>query len=872
MSGGIAYLYEAALENINNQTVYIEAVTYEDKKILEYQVSEHLRLTGSPKAKKLLDNWAVEAPKFKKVFPMDYKRVLKDALVEHVKASSKNAGELLDDFDRNRASAAGTTATALHRRNREKEMRARYKQFREGKAEKSYQSILPALGLGDISPYFDEVFTRSGGSETLTAFRQAYMMWRKGHHGRMQKLMPQEAGLDFAPERSASFKESELPESTIRRIVHVSSNQEMATRARVDSFDLNIESTDNDSMVETKSSKELPKRSNTVAWNGDGSDVKMAADMEDVTPVVKPAKKSVDLEDVGTVPKKPTSTAYPDKKRGFHIYGRQAITYRDPKTRVNDWEEIFEGPKKGKQSKKYEQLMRTQTARCMDCGTPTCSFPNQLGGGCPLSNRIPTWNELVHQNDWKRALERLLDTNNFPEFTGTTCPAPCEESCVLGINEDPVAIKSVEMAIIENGFQRGWVKAVPPVGRTDFRVAVIGSGPCGMAASQQLNRAGNNITMFERADRVGGLLVYGIPNMKLDKTKVERRANLLEEEGIEIKCGVQIGAPGFPSIESLSRDYDAVVLATGATRARKAGILGDNLKGVHQAMDFLTAAQKTQVDEKDEAFIDAAGKDVVVLGGGDTAADCLATAIRMGAKSVVQFSRRPRADEYHYKPGQYRERPQRTPWPGWADVYRVDYAHQEAGGTSNSRAGGVDPREYSVRTTKILEDKNTGRMDGVLAVQVQIVGGRVVDVAGSEKIYPCQLLLVALGFTGPEALDGVPSNSTGFEASYGNYKVEPLKNVFCAGDCRRGASLVVTAIAEGRDVAYRVDEYLHGDTALPRCAPLAQNPSLYEPETRSRRKKPERELSVEVESEFSRGLVGEPSRRRRVVIGAGLKG
>jgi len=346
----------------------------------------------------------------------------------------------------------------------------------------------------------------------------------------------------------------------------------------------------------------------------------------------------------------------------------------------------------------------------------------------------------------------------------------------------------------------------------------------------------------------------------------------LEQEGIEFKTGVHIGKPVFPTVAELTSTYDAVLLTTGSTRPRNSGVPGDHMKGVYNAMDFLTKAQKSLQDSdfEDGDFIDAAGCDVVVLGGGDTAVDCLATATRMGAKSVVQFSRRGKADEMEWSPTPGpRPRPARTPWPAWADVYRVDYAHQETGALSVSTSGAADPREYNIRATTMVEDvKKPGAVKGVRACPVAIEKGRVVDVEGQEKVYPAQLVLVALGFTGPEALMGVPlDRKANFEAAYGSYKVEGFSNLFCAGDCRRGASLVVTAIAEGRDSANRVDDFLNGETTLPRTAPLQMNPSLYVPEKRKK------DLKSEVpEQEYARGLVGEASveiRKSRRFVKAG---
>lgn len=527
---------------------------------------------------------------------------------------------------------------------------------------------------------------------------------------------------------------------------------------------------------------------------------------------------SLDLEDVGG---KPVSVQNPEKKKGFHEYERKAMPYRDHKDRVLDWEEVYAS--QTKKSQQWHNWMQTQTARCMDCGTPTCHSPNQGGGGCPLGNRIPTWNQLVHEGEWKRALERLLDTNNFPEFTGTTCPAPCEEACVLGINEKPVAIKTTELAIIEYGFSKGWIKPQPPLSRTGRRVCIIGSGPAGLAAAQQLNRAGHLVEVLERADRAGGLLMYGIPSMKLDKIeKVLRRIKLLQQEGIVFKCNTEVGRD--VSLGDLCNKNDAVIMATGATQWRDMRSTENRQLGnVVQAMEFLTATQKKNLDTEmglkktDVTNYDVQDKRVVVIGGGDTAVDCVGTAIRLGAKSVLQFSRRDEAPTGRSK---------HTPWPCWADTYRVDYAHSEG-----QAALGRDPREYLVQTKSFRPSaKDPSKVGAVVAATL--------TPAGKEKStvdYPAELVILAMGFTGPDKVID-PQNQlsrdqhSNFKAAYGEYQAEsaPWGNLYACGDCRRGASLVVTAIAEGRDCASRVDAMLMGTTTLPRAAPLAANPTFYQ--------------------------------------------
>jgi glutamate synthase (NADPH/NADH) len=577
-------------------------------------------------------------------------------------------------------------------------------------------------------------------------------------------------------------------------------------------------------------------------------------------PALEPEKTSgpADLEDL-----RPNSVESPQKKRGFHEYSRKAMSYRDDKDRTLDWEEIY--ATSSKKSQAWHNLLKTQTARCMDCGTPTCHSPNQGGGGCPLGNRIPTWNQLVHEGEWKRALERLLDTNNFPEFTGTTCPAPCEEACVLGINEKPVAIKSTELAIIEYGFSKGWIKPQPPQVRTRKRIAIIGSGPAGLAAAQQLNRAGHMVQIIERADRGGGLLMYGIPSMKLDKQgKVLRRLDLLKQEGIVFKYNTEVGKD--VQLEELCTQNDAVICATGATQWRDMRDTdGRHLNNIVQAMDFLAVTQKANLDaetgmpgrdNKESHPYHVQNKSIIVIGGGDTAVDCVATAVRMGAKSVLQFSRRDAAPK---------SRPAHTPWPCWADTYRVDYAHSEV-----AAMHGRDPREYLVSTKSFkAAANNTSVVGAVVATRQDSDGSKVVE-------YPADMVILAMGFTGPDKVID-PQNilkrdtHSNFKAAYGEYQMEgsPWKNLFACGDCRKGASLVVTAIAEGRDCAARVDTFLMGDTSLPRAAPLAANPSFFQMPMRGdtqvgmvkkrNRRRAKSGGIAEVSEAFERGLLVEPT-------------
>nr|ATC20501.1 symbiodinium glutamate synthase [Tridacna squamosa] len=533
---------------------------------------------------------------------------------------------------------------------------------------------------------------------------------------------------------------------------------------------------------------------------------------------LRPKSDTMDVEEAGG---RPTRVQNPDKKKGFHEYERKAMPYRDHKDRHMDWEEVYAS--QSSKSQQWHNWMQTQTARCMDCGTPTCHSPNQGGGGCPLGNRIPTWNQLVHEGEWKRALERLLDTNNFPEFTGTTCPAPCEEACVLGINEKPVAIKTTELAIIEYGFSKGWIKPQPPRSRTGRRVCIIGSGPAGLAAAQQLNRVGHLVEVIERADRAGGLLMYGIPSMKLDKIeKVMRRIKLLQQEGIVFKCNTEVGRD--VTLGNLCNQNDAVILATGATMWRDMRSTdGRHLGNIVQAMDFLTATQRKNLDtamgapKSDVPSWDVQDKRVIVIGGGDTAVDCVGTAIRLGAKSVLQFSRRDEAPAGRSK---------HTPWPCWADTYRVDYAHSEG-----QAALGRDPREYLVQTKSFRASSKDPSVVGAVVASKLTPSGKESGVID----YPAELVVLAMGFTGPDKVVD-PQNqlardqNSNYKATYGEYQAEeaPWSNLYACGDCRRGASLVVTAIAEGRDCAARVDAMLMGSTSLPRAAPLAANPTFYQ--------------------------------------------
>jgi glutamate synthase (NADPH) small chain len=478
------------------------------------------------------------------------------------------------------------------------------------------------------------------------------------------------------------------------------------------------------------------------------------------------------------------------KITGFIEIDRKKQPARPVAERVKDWREVY---------LPYSvETLSQQGARCMDCGIPFCHE------GCPLGNLIPDWNDLVYRDRWQTAIERLLATNNFPEFTGRLCPAPCEGACVLGINSDPVTIKGIENAIIERAFDEGWIAPKPPRARSGKRIAVVGSGPAGLAAADQLNKAGHWVTVFERADRIGGLLRYGIPEFKMEKRVLERRLAIMEGEGVKFRANANVGT-GIPADE-LRREFDAVVLCGGATVPRDLPIPGRQLSGIHFAMDYLT--QQNRRCEGDDLgstpLITAAGKRIVIIGGGDTGADCLGTTHRQGARSVHQFellSRPPDA------------RADSNPWPQWPQIFRVSSAHEEGG-----------ERLFSVSTTEFVGDPQ-GRVQGLKGVTVMPTqeNGRMTfkPVPGSEFTLECELVLLAMGFTGPErsAIDqlGVKLTDRG-TVSRDDTWMTNVPGVFTAGDMQRGQSLIVWAIAEGRSAARGVDQWLTGQSQLP--APL----------------------------------------------------
>ena len=440
----------------------------------------------------------------------------------------------------------------------------------------------------------------------------------------------------------------------------------------------------------------------------------------------------------------------------------------------------------------------------MDCGVPFC----QSGTGCPIDNLIPEWNDLVYNNRWKEAIERLHKTNNFPEFTGRTCPAPCEGACVLGINHPAVTIKNIENAIVDRAWEEGWIVPEPPESRTGKKVAIVGSGPAGLTAADQLNKAGHTVTVYERAGRIGGLLQYGIPNMKLSKAAVKRRVDKMTAEGIKFVTGVNVGKDVDP--KELVNENDAVLLACGATKPRDLPIPNRDANGVHFAMEFLTANTMRSVhgDEIDDTFISAEGKDVIVIGGGDTGTDCIATSLRHGCRSLVNFELLPKPPA---------ERAADNPWPEWPRVFRVDYGHEEA-----EAKFGRDPREYQILSKEFVADAQ-GNLIGIKTVEVEWTkdeSGRwnMAEVPGSEKEWPAQLILLSMGFLGPEqylpeSLQMETDERSNFKAEHGKFSTN-IEKVFSAGDCRRGQSLVVWAINEGRGAARAIDIFLQGESNL----------------------------------------------------------
>ncbi len=474
------------------------------------------------------------------------------------------------------------------------------------------------------------------------------------------------------------------------------------------------------------------------------------------------------------------------KATGFLELDRQVESYRDVGVRIHDYDEIFSG------IHNLDQLQE-QGSRCMDCGVPFC----QSTTGCPIDNLIPEWNDLVYNNEWQEALERLEKTNNFPEFTGRVCPAPCEGSCVLGLNNPAVTIKNIELAIVDKGFEEGWIKVREVESRSGKKVAIVGSGPAGLAAADDLNQMGHFVQVFERSDRIGGLLMYGIPNMKLGKDIVDRRIQLLKQEGIQFITNTDVGKD--ISTRELQEKFDALIFTTGATQARELPAENRDAIGIYPAMEYLTSNTKSLLDNgyPDESELSAKGKNVIVIGGGDTGTDCIGTSLRQGAKSIINFELMSRPPE---------NRSENNPWPEWPVIYRVDYGHEES-----SEVFGEDPRHYQLLTKSFIKDSD-GYVKGIRTINVNFNNGKLLEIEGTEKIWDAELVLLSMGFVSPEHYlsedaDIDLDQRGNYQAIHGDYSTSK-EGIFSAGDCRRGQSLVVWAINEGRGVAKSANNFL----------------------------------------------------------------
>ncbi|KAJ1902989.1 glutamate synthase [NADH], partial [Coemansia sp. IMI 209127] len=547
-------------------------------------------------------------------------------------------------------------------------------------------------------------------------------------------------------------------------------------------------------ILEEKEKEEMQKEEE-VASNGSGSDSDKTVGALDAQEAAARMTKNdlVDIEDA-LVDESLLSDRIKklDKLRGFVKYKRRGDKYRSAKKRIGDWDEIS--------VRQTKAQLQVQASRCIDCGVPFCQSDVD---GCPIGNVIPKWNELVYRNQWRDAFDRLMATNNFPEFTGRVCPAPCEGACVAGISEQPVAIKSIEAAIIDHAWEMGWMQPAPPATRSAMKVAIVGSGPAGLSAADQLNSVGHSVTVFEREDRIGGLLTYGIPNMKLDKRLVQRRVDKMEREGVRFVTGAHIGVT--QSATELHDNFDAVLLATGATWPRDLAIDGRQLDGIHFAMEFLTGNTKSVLGSGKGSKISAQGKHVVVIGGGDTGNDCIGTAVRQGAASVTNFELLPQPPK---------QRAADNPWPQYPRVYRVDYGHEEV-----MSRWGKDPREYCISAKRFVsggsDEQQLGGIETVRVEWTKKEGGQwaMAEVPGSEEFHRADLVFLAMGFLGPEnkvieelaVKQGPRSN---IQTPDGSYRTTVPK-VFAAGDCRRGQSLVVWGINEGRQAAREIDQYLH---------------------------------------------------------------